>query len=77
MTTKTDNQVKLKNGRTFGYAEYGDPHGKPVLHFHGMPSSRFELNSPGTQESASRLHACVILVERPGIGPYLPCRRLR
>ena len=68
MTAKIDNQVKLGNGHVLGYAEYGDPHGTPVLHFHGLPSSRFELNSPVTQESAARLHARLILVERPGIG---------
>ena len=76
MTAKTDNQIKLASGRTLGYAEYGDPHGKPVLHFHGLPSSRFELNSPGTEEAAARLHARIILVERPGIGlsDYQPYR---
>ena len=37
MSGKTDNQVKLSDGRPVGYAEYGDPMGKPVLHFHGFP----------------------------------------
>ena len=36
MSVKTDNQIKLSDGRPVGYAEYGDPMGKPVLHFHGF-----------------------------------------
>jgi hypothetical protein len=46
MSVKTDNQIKLSDGRSVGYAEYGDPMGKPVLHFHGFPSSRFEGHRP-------------------------------
>ena len=68
MSVKTDNQVKLSDGRSVGYAEYGHPMGKPVLHFHGFPSSRFEGHRPATDEIATRLHARVIVVERPGIG---------
>jgi pimeloyl-ACP methyl ester carboxylesterase len=68
MSGKTDNQVKLSDGCSVGYAEYGDPMGKPVLHFHGFPSSRFEGHRPAMDEIATRLHARVIVVERPGIG---------
>ena len=68
MPVKTDNQIKLSDGRSIGYAEYGDPQGKPVLHFHGLPSSRFEGHRPAVDEIATRLHARIIVVERPGIG---------
>src|SRR5919112_3554645 len=68
MSVKTDNQLKLSDGSSVGYAVYGDPMGKPVLHFHGFPSSRFEMHRPATDEIAARLHARVIVVERPGIG---------
>lgn len=68
MTASTDNQVKLPGGYTVGYAEYGDLGGNPILHFHGLPSSRFELHSQGTDDNATRLHARVISLERPGIG---------
>ena len=33
--------VKLADGRQLGYAEYGDPHGLPLIAFHGTPGSRF------------------------------------
>jgi pimeloyl-ACP methyl ester carboxylesterase len=34
--------VRLRDGRTLAYAEWGDPDGRPVLGCHGSPSSRLE-----------------------------------
>ena len=68
MSVKTDNQIKLSDGRFTGYAEYGDSQGTPVLYFHGMPGSRFDGNSPNVDEIATRLHPRLIIIERPGIG---------
>jgi pimeloyl-ACP methyl ester carboxylesterase len=65
---RTDCQIKFNDGRVLSYAEYGDPQGKPVLHFHGAPSSRFELSPLAFDAIATRLHARVILPERPGFG---------
>jgi pimeloyl-ACP methyl ester carboxylesterase len=55
----------LKDGRTLAYAEYGDPHGKPVFFFHGMPGSRF-FRPPDeiTRKAGVRL----ITADRPGYG---------
>ena len=68
MSINTDNQVKLNDGRTVGYAEYGDLTGKPVIHLHGSPSSRFEANNPDLVEIAERLQIRLIVPDRPGIG---------
>jgi len=68
MSVKTDNQLRLSDGRAIGYAEYGDPQGRPVLYFHGLPSSRFEMNNPDLIEVAERLHVRLIIADRPGIG---------
>ena len=68
MAIKTDNQLRLSYGYSIGYAEYGDPQGRPVLHFHGLPSSRFEINNLDLIEVVERLHVRLILVDRPGIG---------
>ena len=68
MSINTDNQVKLNDGRAVGYAEYGDLTGKPVIHLHGSPSSRFEANNPDLVEIAGRLHIRLIVPDRPGIG---------
>ncbi|MBE0411329.1 MAG: alpha/beta hydrolase [Anaerolineales bacterium] len=68
MTPKTDNLVTLKDGRQISYAEFGDPQGKPVLHFHGTPSSRFEGSRPSIDETAKQLAVRLILPDRPGFG---------
>src|SRR3990170_3615928 len=68
VAVKADNRIKLSDGRSLEYAEYGDPEGRPLLHFHGLPSSRLDVNYPAVDEIATRLHARVIAVERPGIG---------
>lgn len=68
MPTKTDNQIKLNDGYTIGYAEYGDPTGKPIIHFHGTPSSRFEADNPDLDAINERLHVRYIVPDRPGHG---------
>ena len=68
MPTQTTNQIRLKDGRTLAYAEYGDPYGKPVFHFHGTPSSRLEGNLPLVDESATRLGIRLVIPDRPGMG---------
>ena len=66
VTDKTNQTIKLKDGRTLGYAEYGAPQGKPVFEFHGNPSSR--LGSKFLDEAAKRLGARIIGIDRPGMG---------
>jgi pimeloyl-ACP methyl ester carboxylesterase len=68
MSIKTTNQINLEDGRTLGYAEYGDLQGMPVMHFHGVPSSRLEGNHPLVDQYASQLHIRLIFPDRPGIG---------
>lgn len=68
--------VELPEGRRLGYAEYGDPRGKPVFYFHGLPGSRLEarLLAP----AAAALGIRLIAVDRPGYGRSdpQPARRL-
>ena len=68
MIANTDLSIRLPDGRRLGYAEYGDPAGKPVLHFHGTPDSRLEGTLPSVAEAAARLGVRLILPDRPGIG---------
>lgn len=63
---KEDERIELPDGRGMGYAEYGDPAGRPVLFFHGWPSSRYQaahLDAP-----ARELGLRVLAPDRPGIG---------
>jgi pimeloyl-ACP methyl ester carboxylesterase len=58
--------VRLPDGRKLGYAEYGDPGGRPVFFFHGTPGSRLTLLP--TDHAASTVGLRVIAPERPGYG---------
>jgi len=68
MSIRTDGQVRLSDGHAVGYLECGDLTGKPVIHLHGAPSSRFEADNPDLVGIAERLHIRLIVPERPGIG---------
>ncbi|HEX73799.1 MAG TPA: alpha/beta hydrolase [Dehalococcoidia bacterium] len=67
-TDRTDQTIKLKDGRLLGYAEYGNPDGKPVFYFHGFPSSRIDWVLFDTDGIAARLNARIIAADRPGYG---------
>ena len=64
-----DHRLQLDDGRTIGYATWGDPEGTPVFIAHGTPGSRRAL-SPGLDDPEwlrkRRLH--FIGVDRPGYG---------
>jgi len=69
MKTKTLNNtlsITLKDGRQLGYAEYGDPEGKPILFFHGFPGSRLEPSH--LHNIALSNHYRLIGIDRPGMG---------
>lgn len=63
----------LADGRKLGYADYGDPNGKPILYQHGLPGSRIE---------ATRYHGVgkelglrIISIDRPGLGWSSPFKK--
>ncbi|WP_127844337.1 alpha/beta fold hydrolase [Psychroflexus aestuariivivens] len=57
---------KLQDGRTLGYAEYGDQSGFPIFLFHGTPGSRlfFLQDDPISKALGIR----IIATDRPGYG---------
>lgn len=68
-----DQTLLLADGRTLGYAFYGPRVGKPVLYFHGTPSSRLEpqlLNIWGASldDLLQQYNIRLIAVDRPGMG---------
>jgi pimeloyl-ACP methyl ester carboxylesterase len=73
---ETAQRLRLRDGRWLGYAQYGDPKGKPVLYFHGWPGSRLEAQF--LDPSAEELKLRVIALDRPGIGlsDFQPGRRI-
>jgi pimeloyl-ACP methyl ester carboxylesterase len=72
------NEIKLRDGRTLAYAEYGSPSGRPIIHCHGTPSSRVEGNLLFDGAMAAALGLRLIVPDRPGIGrsDYMVGRRI-
>lgn len=70
--------VRLPDGRTLGFDEYGPADGKPLLYFHGSPSSRVESTLFVNEESLRSLNVRLIAVDRPGLGlsDFQPDRRM-
>jgi len=66
-TPRMEGTVELVDGRRVGYAEYGPPHGRPILWFHGTPGARRQV-PPVARRAAYELNVRIISVERPGVG---------
>ncbi|KAH9864445.1 hypothetical protein J1614_010379 [Plenodomus biglobosus] len=68
----TSSTLTLPCGRKLGYAQYGDPIGKPIFFLHGLPGSRLE----GAYFDAlgKELGARIIAPDRPGCGWSSPQR---
>src|SRR5207247_8492666 len=66
LSNTTDKVLSLRDGRVLGYAEYGDPNGKPVFFFHGLPGSRRQRHPDDS--IAIELGARIIAIDRPGYG---------
>lgn len=62
----SDRTMTLADGRTLGFADYGDPQGRPVIGFHGTPGSRLMLRI--ADETARRQQVRLIAPDRPGFG---------
>jgi pimeloyl-ACP methyl ester carboxylesterase len=68
MATPQWRELRLRDGRTLAYAEFGRPSGQPVVYCHGAPSSRFEGELFLGDRTLSELGLRVIIPDRPGIG---------
>ncbi|CCG03796.1 alpha/beta fold hydrolase [Blastococcus saxobsidens] len=62
-----ESEIRLADGRTLAYAEYGDPEGQPVLGCHGSPSSRLERHVQDV-EDYRRWGVRLVVPDRPGFG---------
>lgn len=61
-----DAVVRLPDGRSLGYAEFGDPAGFAVLNCHGGLTSRLDIAGCDTAARAAGVR--VISPDRPGVG---------
>jgi pimeloyl-ACP methyl ester carboxylesterase len=62
---RDDSAIRLPDGRALAYAEWGDPGGRPVFLFHGMPGSRRFIPDPA---AAADEQVRLITADRPGMG---------
>ncbi len=62
----TDAVLRLADGRALGYAEYGDPGGRPLVYHHGGLSCRRDIAFADAR--CRQLGIRVIAPDRPGIG---------
>ena len=58
--------MKLTDGRTLCFSEYGNTSGKPVIYFHGFLGSRLEVQRFDQIVKANNYR--LIAVDRPGMG---------
>ncbi len=65
---RTSQQIKLRDGRMLGYAEFGSAEGMPIFYFHGFPSSRLDWQLFNDDRMLTELNARVIIPDRPGYG---------
>jgi pimeloyl-ACP methyl ester carboxylesterase len=65
-----DRTIRLSDGRTLGYAEYGDPSGRPVIYWHGGLSCALDVAfaDDWCRENGVR----ILAPDRPGIRASSP-----
>src|SRR5215211_723234 len=64
-----DRLLELEDGRTVGYATWGDPEGTPVFIGHGTPGTRLDRYAPlDDPEWVRRRRVRFVGVDRPGYG---------
>lgn len=73
---KRNQSIKLSDGRTLGYAEYGPSDGTPIFYFTGGNSSRLE--GQWFDDAAMKANVRLITPDRPGFGlsTFQPKRQL-
>jgi pimeloyl-ACP methyl ester carboxylesterase len=75
-TARSRQMIRLRDGRTLAFAEWGDPAGRPVVMFHGTPGTR--LTRPSDETPLHTRGVRLLTMDRPGYGlsdPH-PGRRL-
>ena len=58
--------VRLPDGRSLGYAQYGDPNGFPIVNAHGGMACRLDVAAAAPV--ANQVGVSLISPDRPGVG---------
>ena len=69
-----DGEIRLRDGRSVGYTDWGQPGQTAVVWCHGGPGSRLEPAgfAQGSTQAAERAGLRVIGIDRPGYGKSTP-----
>jgi pimeloyl-ACP methyl ester carboxylesterase len=78
MPVTRDGTLRLGDGRTIAYSQYGLPTGRPVVYCHGVPSSRAEGDLNVDDDVVTSLGLLIVVPDRPGLGgsDFQPNRRI-
>jgi pimeloyl-ACP methyl ester carboxylesterase len=68
---KLEGNIVVDGDRQLGFAEFGDPQGRPVFWLHGTPGARRQIPTEA-RVYAEQHHVRLIGVDRPGIGSSTP-----
>ena len=66
MSEQEDQKLRLADGRTLGFASYGDDDGRPLLYFPGLHQSRYSARLMAAP--CRDLGIQLVAVDRPGMG---------
>jgi pimeloyl-ACP methyl ester carboxylesterase len=70
-TPRLEGTIEADSGRRFGFAEFGNPHGRPVIWMHGTPGARRQIPD-AARIAAETMDIRLIGIDRPGVGSSTP-----
>ncbi|MDX6284657.1 MAG: hypothetical protein QOG53_142 [Frankiales bacterium] len=68
---RLEGTIEGDSGRRLGFAEFGNPHGRPVIWMHGTPGARRQIPD-AARIAAEELDIRLIGIDRPGVGSSTP-----
>jgi pimeloyl-ACP methyl ester carboxylesterase len=68
---RLEGTIEVAEGRRLGFAEFGRPHGRPVIWMHGTPGARRQIPE-SARIAAEKFDICLIGLDRPGVGSSTP-----
>ncbi|UMB71993.1 alpha/beta fold hydrolase [Mycobacterium paraterrae] len=68
---KLEGNIAVSEDRQLGFAEFGDPQGRPIFWLHGTPGARRQIPAEA-RDYAEQNHIRLIGIDRPGIGSSTP-----
>ena len=68
---RLEGTVEVAPGRYWGFAEFGQPHGRPFIWLHGTPGARRQIPE-AARIAAQNFDICLIGIDRPGVGDSTP-----